>query len=171
MCIRNGTKQFTRTAAAVVLVASLSGLTACAANASDNAREAAAAQFADLQLRVERELPNIPETGFVEFVEAGGLKIGGSIIGQPFYRVQQGNDSLVFSAVEHDGTGVVQAVVIGRAVVGGGDLYDDATVFSCFEVAVDIHEKALKGYSALDCPALITEPLSGLEQVSIDELQ
>ena len=156
------------------MLACLVWIAGCATTTTSEATKAAAAAAAELaamQERVQRELPTVPSTGFVDFVDSGGLKIGGSIIGDTSYRSSGGTNTVLFAAEEHDGVGVASAVVTGFANSGAGDLYDDALVYSCFTLSIDLSARTVVGYDDLPCPPIVRESLdSGQGQLTLGDL-
>ena len=158
-----------------MMLACLVSIAGCATTTTSEATKAAtaaaAAELAAMQERVQRELPTVPSTGFVDFVDGGGLKIGGSIVGDTSYRFSGGTNTVLFAAEQHDGVGVASAVVTGFANSGAGDLYDDALVYSCFTLSIDLSAQTVLGYDDLLCPRLVTDSLdSGQGQLSFDDL-
>lgn len=146
-------------------------LTGCASGSARGlAIDAAAAQFAGVKDRVEREIWTVPATGFVDFIDGEGLRIGWSAIGDERIEFQGGSQTIVFDASDTDGVGAVDVVVTGLGSEGTGDLYEDVKVYSCFRVLIDIDEKAVRGYEDLECPIIVLGPLSAYEDVDLRDI-
>ncbi|AYF97841.1 hypothetical protein [Protaetiibacter intestinalis] len=160
---------------AVVLLAVLSG---CATpDPRKFALESAQANFQGFDQQVQEQLPDLPTTGFRDFVVqshrfggAGSLiDLTEAEIREDAYSLQYGT-TRILEASQDDDIATVLGFVSGYYETGGGWSYKQATVFSCFTVSLDLDDQRVLGFDDADCTDAIYAVTSRDDEVPFSEL-